>query len=145
MNNSKIFQIALAGLVIFLIAYSMEQMIQKVHLWILRLTTGLHNKLGFFPVFEMHQNIFMLISLGLIVTVIVFAALVFLDLSWVRTAMIFIALFGLLLGIAPIFLSIYFGTYFPGSYSAGGLILCSVVLLLTRNSFHLPEFEDDHR
>lgn len=142
MNKSKIFQFSLAGLIISQIAMSMEQIMNEFYRWIPVLTAKVHRKLDFIPTIEINQNIFMLVTLTLIVGIIVVAALIFLDLKWARTVILIVALYSILVALLPIAAGIYFRIYFPGLYSAPLLLLFSVLILLTRRSFHLPEFEE---
>jgi hypothetical protein len=142
MNKTKIFQFSLVGLILFQIAQSMEQIMNKFTSYIPIITEKLHRKIAFFPAFEMHDNIFMLVSLALIVAVIVVAALIFLDLKWAKTAIIIVAIYGVLAGLLPLLLSIYFKEYFPGAYTGAGMIVCSLIIFFTSSSFHLPEFEE---
>ena len=142
MNKSIIFQFSIAGLIISQIAQSMEQIMKHLPMWIPGLTTKVHNRVPFFPVIVIHENLFMLFSLFLIISIIVIGALIFLDLKWIKTVVLWVSIYAIIAGALPLVTAIYFKQYFPGCYSAAGLIVFGILILLTRSSFHRPEFEE---
>jgi len=142
MIKAKIFQFSIVGLIIFQIAQSMELIMKHVAPFFQVITTKVHHRISIFPVIQMNENVFMLLSLLIIVLIIVFGALIFLDLKWIKTIIYVVAIYAIIAGALPLVFAVYFKQYFPGCYSAAGLIISGILVLITFSSFRRPEFQE---
>ena len=84
MNKANRFLYSFIGLVIFQIFMSMEEIIGHFPKWLLLLTGKVHQRLPFFPVVNVNDQVYMFISLIVIIILFVFLAFLFLDSKWSR-------------------------------------------------------------
>jgi hypothetical protein len=138
MNKANRFLYSFIGLVIFQVFMSMEEIIGHFPKWILTLTGKVHLKLALFPVVHISEEVYMFISLIVIIILFVFLAFLFLDSRWSRLLAVIIGVVEIINGGLHILTSLYFMHYLPGSVSAVGVIIFGLLVIYIKPSLQ-PE------
>lgn len=142
MNKTNRFLYSFIGLVIFQIFMSMEEIIGHFPRWITLLSGKIHHKLTSFPVIQINEQVFMFISLIIIVILFVFLAFVFLESRWSRVLAVILGLIEIINGGLHIVTSLYFMRYVPGSISAIVVIFFGFLIIFIKPSFQ-RELKDE--
>jgi hypothetical protein len=132
MNKSNRFLYSFIGLIIFQIIMCMEEIIGHYPKYITIFTGKLHDKLSFFPVIQISEQLYMFINLIIIIILFVFLAFVFIESRWAKILAVVLGLIVILNGGFHIFSSLYFMRYIPGSISAIGLIVFGFLVILIK-------------
>jgi hypothetical protein len=120
----------------------MEEIIGHFPIWITLLTEKFHHKIPFIPVLQINEQVFMFLSLIIIIIFFVFLAFVFLETRWSRILAVIIGFVEIINGGFHILVSLYFIRYIPGSVSAIGLILFGFLVIFIKPSFRREETEE---
>jgi hypothetical protein len=138
MNKANRFLYSFIGLVIFQIFMTMEEIIGHFPKWILTLTGKVHLKLALFPVVNISEEVYLFISLIVIIILFVFLAFLFLDSRWSRLLAVIIGVLEIINGGLHILTTLYFMHYLPGSVSAVGVIIFGLLVIYIKPSLQ-PE------
>ena len=142
MNKANRFLYSFLGLVIFQMFISMEEIIGHFPIWISLFTEKLHQRMSFIPLLQINDQVFMFLSLIIIIVFFVFLAFIFLESKWSRILAIIIGFIEIINGGFHILASFYFMQYIPGSVSAIGLIFFGVLVIIIKPSFRREETEE---
>jgi hypothetical protein len=120
----------------------MEEIIGHFQNWISLFTEKLHQRMSFIPHLQINDQVFIFLSLIIIIIFFVFLAFVFLETRWSRILAIIIGFIEIIYGGFHILASFYFLQYIPGSVSAIGLIFFGVLVIIIKPSFRREETEE---
>lgn len=134
MNKANRFLYSFIGLVIFQIFMTMEEIIGHFPKWILLLTGKVHLRLPLFPVVNISEEVYLFISLIVIIILFVFLAFLFLDSRWSRLLAVIIGVLEIINGGLHIMTTLYFMRYLPGTISAVGVIIFALLVIYIKPS-----------
>ena len=142
MIKANKFLFSFIGLILFQVFMSLEELIGRYPGYIKIFTEKLHLRMPAFPVIEISNQAFMFTSLIIIIILFVFLGFVFVESKWSRKVAIALGVIEIINGGFHLFASAYFFRYIPGSISAIGVILFSLLIILIKPFFLQPEAEE---
>jgi hypothetical protein len=142
MNKASRFLYSFIGLVIFQICMSLEEVIGHYPKYLTIFTGKLHLRLPSFPVIQINEQVYMIVSLIIIIILFVFLAFIFIESGWSRILAVVLGVIEVINGAFHIVASLYFMRYIPGSISALGLILFAFLVIFSKPSFRNEEIEE---
>jgi hypothetical protein len=132
-----------AALTIAQLFHSIEEIITGLYNWFPRVTGAIHETVRFFPQMRMSRPAFIVANVAAVLFMLVISVLLFRRVPWaIRVARI-AAIIEILNGIAHVTAAIVRRGYFPGAFSAVGLIIFGVLFFradqIERAISHLDE------